>query len=262
MRQRLFCPLTCNSLAGLVVSGVSHSEIAMTALSPQVQAAKRDRETGRMTLRRFFVENGLSVVLMVLFLVFWFLQTITGYHSYNEDQREHGEDPITLVEYLKSGHFVEATSENWESEFLQMAAFVWLTSFLFQKGSPESNDPYEKEEVPPVTEKSPWPARRGGWILKLYANSLSLAFLLIFLISWIIHGISGARLYSEEQSAHGLGPLSFLQYIRLSRFWFESFQNWQSEFLAIFLMVLLAVFLRQKNSPESKPVETPHSENE
>jgi hypothetical protein len=157
--------------------------------------------------------------------------------------------------------------ENWESEFFQMGWYVLLTVFLFQKGSSESKKPDEKEPVDRDPRQSknkkdaPWPVRKGGFVLKLYENSLSLAFLLLFLLSFFLHALGGARVYNEEQAQHG-GELvsSTWQYMGTSRFWFESFQNWQSEFLAIFAMVVLSIWLRQKGSPESKPVDAPHSQ--
>jgi hypothetical protein len=141
-----------------------------------------------------------------------------------------------------------------------MGAYVFLTIFLFQKGSSESKDPDEEspQDKDPREERNkpgvPWPVRKGGWWLKLYENSLVLAFLLLFFMSVVIHAIGGAHHYNEEQIAHGKDPITVLGYFKTTRFWFESFQNWQSEFLAIAAMVVLSIFLRQRGSPESKPV--------
>lgn len=217
-------------------------------------------------MRRIFRENGLSIVLFVcFFIVFLFGQSLTGHSEYNNDQQEHGQPTISYGEYLGSGHFLEATMENWESEFLQMGAYVLLTVFLYQKGSSESKDPDEEEPVDRDPRQSrnkkdaPWPVRKGGFILKLYENSLFLAFMLLFLLSFWLHAVGGAIVFSEEQMQHGGQAVTAIEYIGTSRFWFESFQNWQSEFLAIFAMVTLSIFLRQKGSPESKPVDAPHS---
>lgn len=238
---------------------VTQSDDAPSRASKSRSGGRRVKSRGR----RIVVENGLSIVVMSTFLVTWTLQAVIGMRSYNQDRRDRGVAPVSFGSYLTSGHFIEATGENWESEFLQMAAFVWLTSILFQKGSPESNDPDEPDEgTPPVTQDSPWPARRGGWILKVYENSLSLTFLLLFLISFLLHAHGGAIEYSEDQSEYGQPPVTMIQYMATSRFWFESFQNWQSEFLAIGSMVILGIFLRQKGSPESKSVQTPHWSNE
>ena len=163
-----------------------------------------------------------------------------------------------------TGDFAEATFENWESEFLQMGMYVVLTAFLFQRGSSESNpidepapqdeDPRESQDKPGV----PWPVKRGGWVLRVYENSLAGLFFLLFLVSWALHAAGGARAYSEEEVAHGGEPVSIAEFITTSQFWFESFQNWQSEFLAVAAIVWASVYLRQRGSPESKPVAEHH----
>lgn len=217
-------------------------------------------------MRKILRNNGLSIVLGLLFFMSLIGQAAAGMYAYNEEQQEHGQPTVNFVDYLASSHFLEAVAENWESEFLQMFAFVLLTAFLFQKGSAESRDPDEKEPVARDPRKSrnkkdaPGPVKKGGLILKLYEYSLSLAFLLLFLVSFTLHAIGGAAEYNESQREHGSAEVvSTLQYIGTSRFWFESFQNWQSEFLAVAAMVLLSIFLRQRGSPESKPVDSPHS---
>jgi len=207
-----------------------------------------------------FRNYGLSIVLLSLFLLFWIGQACVGRMQYNEERVEHGLPPMPMGEYLHSSHFWEATGENWESEFLQMSAYVFLTIFLFQKGSSESKDPDEEspQDKDPRTERSkldaPWPVRRGGWVLKLYENSLTLAFVSLFLASVAVHAAGGVKLFNEEQLALGKPTETFVGYLQTSRFWFESFQNWQSEFLAMGSMVILSIFLRQRGSPESKPV--------
>jgi hypothetical protein len=216
-------------------------------------------------MRKVFHHNGLSVVLLATFLALLVAQSVVGYKYYNEEQVEHQQPPVTYAEYLTGNHFLEATMENWESEFLQMFFFIVLTAFLYQNGSAESKDPDKREEVDrePRSPKrnAPWPVRKGGWIKKLYEHSLSLAFLLLFLGSFFLHAKGGAADYNEEQRAHGrTESLTTIDYMTTSRFWFESFQNWQSEFLAVGSMVILTIFLREKGSKESKPVDSPHSE--
>lgn len=219
-------------------------------------------------MRRIFRENGLSIVWLGMFFVcFIFGQTITGHREFNSDQREHGRAEISYTQYLLSPHFAEATMENWESEFLQMFLFITLTSFLYQKGSAESKKLDEEEEVDrdpansPNKKDAPWPVRKGGIVLAIYQYSLSLAFLLLFLISFFLHAAGGAREYNQDQLEHGSTEVvTTLGYIGTSRFWFESFQNWQSEFLSVGLMVILTIFLRHRGSPESKPVDAPHSQ--
>lgn len=216
--------------------------------------------------KRILRNNGLSLALLGAFLVFISGQAITGHLQYNQDRSDHGQPRIGFAEYLRSSHFLEATAENWESEFLQMSAYVLLTVFLYQRGSSESKDPDEREPadrepaIPLAPKDVPWPVRRGGVILKVYENSLSLAFLALFLICVALHAIGGAGQYNEEQWQHGGTPVSVLGYLGTSRFWFESFQNWQSEFLAMGAMVILSIFLRQKGSPESKRIDSPHSQ--
>jgi hypothetical protein len=207
-----------------------------------------------------FRNYGLSIVLLSCFLTFWCGQAVVGRLEYNEERAEHGKPPLRMGEYLHSSHFWEATGENWESEFLQMGAYVFLPIFLFQYGSSESKNPDEPspQDRDPREEggkpDAPWPVRRGGWVLKLYENSLVIAFVLLFLASVLVHASGGTLLYNEEQAELGKASVTLGGYLQTSRFWFESLQNWQSEFLAIASMVILSVFLRQRGSPESKPV--------
>jgi hypothetical protein len=214
----------------------------------------------------WFRDRALTLVLMAMFLVFLAAQLVTGLYEYNATQREHGEPVVSMAGYLRTGHPWEALFENWESEFLQMAVFVLLTTWLVQKGSPESRRPGVKELVDTDPRdfahdpEAPWPVRRGGWILRLYEHSLGLAFILLFLFSWIGHALGGFAGYAADEVLHHQPEPTFSDYVTSSRFWFESFQNWQSEFLAIAAMVWLAVYLRQRWSPESKPVHASHSE--
>ena len=218
-------------------------------------------------MQKIFRENGLSIVMTVLFLLFLVGQAVSGMYEYNDEQQQHGQPTVDFGSYLGTSHFMEATMENWESEFLQMFAFVVLTACLYQKGSAESKDPNKEEPVDRDPRKSrdkknaPWPVRKGGLVLTIYEFSLSLAFLLLFVMSFTLHAASGAREYNESQREHGqYEELTTIEYMGTSRFWFESLQNWQSEFLAVGAMVVLSIFLRQRGSPESKPVDSPHSE--
>jgi hypothetical protein len=211
-------------------------------------------------------DRGLSLVLLALFGIALAGQTLTGWFDYNASARMHGEVAVGLRGYLTTGHFLEAVFENWESEFLQMAAFVLLTTFCYHRGSAESRRPgvIEPVDADPRRFSShpgvPWPVRRGGWVLGVYEWSLSLAFVLLFLGSSVGHAVGGWAAYAEDVTAHGAPSPSLGQYVLSSRFWFESLQNWQSEFLSIAAMVWLTVYLRQRWSPESKPVHAPHDE--
>ncbi len=202
-------------------------------------------------MRKFFHNNGLSLVLASLFFVFWSLQAVSGWHVHNDDRRLSVLADLTFVDYLQSGHFWQATGENWESEFLQMGFYVVLTIFFYQKGSAESKDPDDphKEE----TEASP---RKVSW---LYRNSLSLAFLALFAMSFTIHAIGGLIEENEIHLQNGQPQQTMREYLSSHQFWFESFQNWQSEFLAVLSIVTLTIYLRQKGSPESKAVGDPNS---
>lgn len=216
-------------------------------------------------MKKFWRNNSLSIVLFAAFFVCLVGQILTGHAVYNEERQEHRQSVVSMPAYLTSGHFGEAVFENWESEFLQMAAYVLLTVFLFQKGSAESKDPDaaeesdEKPESKSSDSNAPWPVRRGGLILTLYKNSLLIAFALLFLMSFALHAVEGARENCREGTVHQQGCESLQEYVTGSQFWFESFQNWQSEFLAVGSIVVLSIFLRQQGSPESKPVAAPHS---
>jgi hypothetical protein len=217
-------------------------------------------------MRRFWRDNGLSITLLVLFLASIGGQALAGHRTENEDRRDHGQAPEPFVAYVTGGQFVEAVFENWESEFLQMAVYVMLTAWLFQRGSAESKDPdvrAPQDEDPrnhAGDPDAPRAVREGGWRLALYENSLALAFGALFLASIALHAAGGARAFSEELLLHGEPAVGVLDYVRSSRFWFESLQNWQSEFLAVFTIVVLSIVLRQRGSPQSKPVHAPHRE--
>ena len=212
---------------------------------------------------RFLRENSLSLVLLTLFALSMLGQALAGWHSYNEERHLHQEPSVTLRTYLASGTFVSATFENWESEFLQMGALVVLTVYLRQKGSPESKKLDQAENEDPAAHagdaNAPWPVRNGGIILRLYAHSLSTALFLLFAISFTLHALGSAWQASEDAVRHGNAPFGFMDNIGGAEFWFESLQNWQSEFLSVVVLALLGIFLRERGSPESKPVAAPHS---
>jgi hypothetical protein len=217
-------------------------------------------------VREWLRDHGLLIANLTLFVIFFGGMVLSGVRVYNSEQIEHGEQAVSLGRYLLTGDFYEATFENWESEFLQMGMYVVLTAFLIQRGSseskpvdkpaPQDEDPRDEANRPGV----PWPVRRGGWVLTVYENSLSALFFILFFASIVGHAIGGAKAYSDEQIAHGGQPVSALQYVGRAQFWFESFQNWQSEFLAVAAIVWASVYLRQRGSPESRPVAEPHKQ--
>lgn len=211
-------------------------------------------------MKKVLKNNSLSIVFFLLFLISIFGQAVTGLNEHNEEMREEGGPQIGMRQYLVSGHFLQSTFENWESEFLQMALFVLFTIFLYQKGSSESKDPDDPEgtedrEPNPNKKDAPWPVKQGGLLLQLYKHSLTIALFLLFALSFMAHWYGSLKDYNEEQLLQGKPTETAMMYLGNSRFWFESFQNWQSEFLSVFAIVLLSVFLRQKGSPQSKPVD-------
>jgi hypothetical protein len=214
---------------------------------------------------RWLRENALTVAMLGAFLIFLLLQTVFGWQVHNEDLTRYGAAPLSWWGYLGSGHFAEALFENWESEFLQMGGYVLLTAYLVQRGSAESK-PEDQADRPDddarrATPESPWPVRVGGLPLAIYRNSLSAALLMIFAGSFLGHLLGGVAQYNEEQALQsGAAPISAWQFLGTSDFWFQSMQNWQSEFLSVGVLILLSIVLRQHASPESKPVTAPHAE--
>ena len=215
-------------------------------------------------MKQFVRNNGLSLVFVLLFIITLGGQAVTGWHEHNQQMQEDGGEQISLAKYFSSGHFLQATFENWESEFLQMALFVVLTISLYQKGSAESKDPEEDDPVDkepnPRKKDAPWAVRQGGLIMAVYKHSLSIALFVLFIVSFVLHWYGSMKDFNEEALLKGKPPETAIQYLGNARLWFESFQNWQSEFLSVFAIVILTVFLRQKGSAQSKPVDASHDE--
>ena len=215
-------------------------------------------------MKKIIYNNGLSIVFFILFILSLVGQVVTGFNEYNKELQDQGQPSVSVPGYFSSGHFLQSTFENWESEFLQMALFVVLTISLRQKGSSESKScdgPEEVDREPSAKRKgAPWPVRRGGIILRIYKHSLSIALFILFILSFIIHFYGSLRDENVKLSLKGQPTETVSNFIVDSRFWFESFQNWQSEFLSVFCIVVLSIYLRQKGSPQSKPVDAPHSE--
>nr|WP_244215160.1 DUF6766 family protein [Pedobacter miscanthi] len=190
-------------------------------------------------------------------------QALSGWKEHNSELEDFGSSELSFQTYLCSGHFISATFENFESEFLQMALYVMLTISLRQIGSAESKNLDKKEEVdrePVASRDAPWPVKKGGWILRVYSHSLSIVFGFLFFISWGLHLYGSWQEHNIEQVLKGKPTDSLPAYLGQANFWFETFQNWQSEFLSVASIVILTIFLRQKGSPESKPVDAPDLE--
>lgn len=214
-------------------------------------------------MSQWFKEHSLGTVLLIIFLALLVGQSAVGYVHNNDELQTHSAPTISYAKYLTSGSFIEATFENWESEFLQMGAYVVLTIYLRQKGSAESkklrgSETVDKKPKSSISPNAPWPVRRGGWILKVYEHSLSLAFLLLFLMSFLLHAYGGSLDACQQNQLHNESCISMVQFMGSADFWFQSLQNWQSEFLAVFSIVMLSVYLREKGSPQSKAVNVPN----
>ncbi len=211
-------------------------------------------------MRTWLREHGLLLANLALFLGTFVGMIVSGAATYSADQVQHGQAAVTLLQYLGTGNFVEATFENWESEFLQMGSYVALTSFLYLRGSAESKpiDEAAPQDEDPlkarITPSTPWPVRHGGIALRLYEHSLALLFLLLFLASVLLHAIGGASDYNEEQVQHGQPVVNFLEFLGTPQFWFQSMQNWQSEFMVVCVILVSTIWLRQRGSSQSKPV--------
>lgn len=211
-------------------------------------------------------DNGLSIVLFALFALAIIGHAWAGWLHENAERLREGAAGLSLAAYLASGSFVSSVFENWESEFLQMGSYVCLTAYLFQRGSPESKDPDKpasQDRAPELDHGSadaPWPVRAGGWAGAIYSHSLGLTLFALFAVSFVFHLMGSTEDAAERARAAGEQAPTVFTHLVSADFWFESFQNWQSEFLSTGVLIVLAVFLRERGSPESKPVGAPHSQ--
>jgi hypothetical protein len=210
----------------------------------------------------------LSMFFAALFLVCIGLQSIAGVAAVNQENAMHGVPPETWLQFVTSSDFIVDVSENWQSEYLQFFTFILATIWLVQKGSPESKQPGEEgvgtDEDQLVgrhaRDDSPAWVRAGGWRLWIYSNSLLITMGTIFLLSWLAQALSGQVVYNEGQELHHQPLVTFTEYLVNPEFWNRTLQNWQSEFLAVGSMAVLSIYLRQRGSPESKPVGAAHDE--
>jgi hypothetical protein len=207
-------------------------------------------------MRHFLRDNSLTLALTAMFLASVMGMALTGHAARNQELADHGQAATGLGAYLSGGVFLSALFENWESEFLQMAVYVVLTAMLFQRGSAESRDPDSPERE---GDEVPWRDRYPilAW---LYGRSLGLVLAILFVLSFALHWWFSMIAANQEATLHGRAAQSAFEYLGDAQLWFESFQNWQSEFLSTGLLVVLSIFLRHRGSPESKPVAARHDE--
>ncbi|WP_157248237.1 DUF6766 family protein [Nonomuraea typhae] len=211
-------------------------------------------------MRRFLRENTLGLFFLMGFLVTLAAQSIAGAADHNARQLAEGGAPVPWVAYVTSSDFAVDVAENWQSEYLQFLLFIMVTVWLVQRGSPESKQPGEEgARVGKVNRASPAWARAKGWRRRVYANSLGLVMGAIFVLSWLAQSLAGTTAYNNERLAQLQDPVSWGGYVTSADFWNRTLQNWQSELLAVLSMVVLSVYLRQKGSPESKPVGAAHA---
>jgi hypothetical protein len=217
---------------------------------------------------RYLRENGLSLFFAVLFLATVAGQSVAGNRAYNQDQLAHGGETLSYGRFLVSSEFGQALLENWQSEWLQFVLFTLVTVWLVQKGSNESKEPgkegLESDEKQRIggyaPENAPRWAKTRGWRTRLYSNSLVLVMAVLFFGSWLGQSLTSWRSFNAEQRQHDQPAVSWPTYLDRADFWERSLQNWQSEFLAVGAMASFTIYLRQRGSPESKPVGAPHEE--
>ena len=217
-------------------------------------------------MRRFLRENGLGLFFGAIFIATLAGQALVGHADFNHLQVRHHDDPISLGRYVFSSDYGSDVLENWQSEYLQFSLYIGMTIWLLQRGSPESKAldkaGRESDEDQKVGEhadsRSPRWARLGGWRTRVYSNSLLIVMTAIWLASWGVQSVNGHVAYNAEQFDHQLAAVSWFGYVTSSDFWNRTLQNWQSEFLAVGSMAVLSIYLRQRGSPESKPVGAAH----
>jgi hypothetical protein len=219
-------------------------------------------------MRRWAFEQSLTLFFTTIFLLSLVGQSFAGLRAYNAEQVAHDSQTISYWRYLVSSDFGGNVMENWQSEFLQFTLFILATVWLVQRGSPESKKPEEAggnsdaqaKVGRHAPQRAPRLARFDDWRTRLYENSLVIAMTVIFFASWLAQSLANWTQYNDDQTEHGEAAVTWLQYVRIADFWNRTLQNWQSEFLAIGTMVVFTIYLRQRGSPESKPVGTPHDE--
>jgi hypothetical protein len=218
-------------------------------------------------VKRFLRDNSLTLAFGLILLLALVGQSVAGMAEFNDQQVSQGQEAISYLQYLGTSDFAVDVAENWQSEFLQFFLYIVATVHLVQRGSSESKEPdragLESDEDQKVgrfaTDDSPRWAKAGGWRLAVYSRSLGAAMGAIFLLSWTAQSIAGRAAYNAQQLSQFEDPVSWFGYVGSPDFWSRTLQNWQSEFLAVAAMSALAIYLRQRGSPESKPVGAAHS---
>ncbi|WP_067481267.1 DUF6766 family protein [Actinomadura hibisca] len=217
-------------------------------------------------MRKALRDNALTLFFLLLMLGALVGQALSGHSEYNNQQVAQGGGTVSLAHYLTTSAFAVDVSENWQSEFLQFFLYIFVTVWLVQRGSPDSKEPgkegtesdADQRVGPHAGPDSPRWARAGGLRRTLFANSLGLVMGGLFFLTWLAQSVSGRAAYNSDQLAQRQDPIPWLDYLTCAEFWNRTFQNWQSEFLAVASMAALSIYLRQRGSPESKPVGAPH----
>jgi Domain of unknown function (DUF6766) len=217
-------------------------------------------------VRRFVREQGLTLFFGLIFFLSLVGQALAGHADYNAQLLTSGLHPVSLVRYVTSAAFAADVTENWQSEYLQFLLYIFATVWLLQRGSPESKEldnagtesDHDQKVGNHANADSPAWAKVGGLRQVLYSRSLGLVMGTIFLLCWLVQSIAGKAAYNDEQLRELHAPVSYLDYLQQPDFWSRTFQNWQSEFLAVGSMAALSIYLRQRGSPESKPVGAAH----
>lgn len=212
-----------------------------------------------MALHQYIKDNGLVLALFTIFAATLMGMSVAGWLASNKELSEHRRSPESYLSYVGSGDFVEGVFENWESEFLQMWALIILTVFLRQKNSADSKpmrgkSPQDTRPRYSFAHADTWHKKIQAFRHMVYSHSLGFAMLALFIFSFSMHAVGGAAAYNQENEQHGAQTVSVPSYIASSQFWYESLQNWQSEFLAVGTLLVLSIRLRERGSPQSKPV--------
>ena len=213
------------------------------------QRKKQPQDKAERSLRRFFKDNSLTIVMFVLFLICFWGDSVASWHLQNQHLADHGSAAIGFWRNFFSSSYLQELASNWQAAFLQLTSLIVFSVFLYQRGAPHSRDPDKHKNKRKKREED----SRFSW---LFRNSLSIAFVLLFVVTLAFHMVSGALSFNEQLALLHRPPISFGAFLISATFWSSTLETWQAEFLAIALFIVLSVFLRQQDSAESKPVES------